>query len=186
MTDMPEALAQVQADLRFLMDRTRILDCISRHARGQDRHDIEMLTSAYHADAHDEHGNIVNEARHYARWVNGLHDASFTVHLHCITTHTCQIEGDTAHTESYVLFGLITRDEKDVWFGGGRYVDRLERRDTDWKIALRRTIVDFMFKADASPMKTQYYLEQGYPSGRNDRSDLSYQRPLKLDRDTLR
>jgi hypothetical protein len=185
MNDTRQELAQLQKDVRYLMDRSQILDCVARHARGQDRHDIEMLTSAYHSDAYDEHGNIVNKSCNYAKWVNALHDASFTLHLHCITTHNCDLEGDVANTESYVLFGLRTLDEKDVWLGGGRYIDRLERRDGVWRIALRRTIIDWMFKADASPMLTQYYIDQGYPAGKNNKSDISYQRPLRLDRGAI-
>ncbi|MEP7243710.1 MAG: nuclear transport factor 2 family protein [Gammaproteobacteria bacterium] len=174
---------QLQRDVRYLMDRAAILDCVSRHSRGQDRHDMQMLTSAYHPDGYDEHGNVVNEAKNYATWVNGLHDATFRIHSHNITTHNCEIAGDVAHAESYVLYGLLGKDEKDVWFGGGRYVDRLERRDGVWKIALRRTLIDWMFKADASPLKTQYFLDQGYPQGSDHRTDISYQRPLQLGRE---
>jgi len=177
MTQDTLSLEKLQKDIRYLMDRAQILDCVARHARGQDRHDSEIVTSAYHTDGIDEHGNVVNEARNYAKWVNALHDATFKRHLHNITTHNCEIDGDVAHAESYVLFGLSTLDENDVWFGGGRYLDRLERRDGVWKISLRRVLIDWMFKADGSPIKTQYFLDQGYPMGKNDRGDLSYQRP---------
>jgi SnoaL-like domain len=181
MSDNQATIEQLQRDVRHLMDRSQILDCIARHSRTQDRHDIEGLTSAYHQDGHDEHGNVVNEAKNYAAWVNALHDATFKIHSHNLTTHSCEIQGDTAHCDTYVLFGLLGLDEKAVWFGSGRYIDRLERREGVWKIALRRTIVEWMFTADASPTKTEYYLEQGYPAGTHDKSDLSYQRPLRLD-----
>ena len=51
---------QLQRDVRYLMDRQSIVDCIARHARGHDRHDVELLTSAYHPDGVDEHGYAIN------------------------------------------------------------------------------------------------------------------------------
>ncbi len=182
MSDDRAATEQLMTSVRYLMDRSQILDCISRHSRTQDRHEVEGLTSTYHPDGKDEHGKVVNEARNYAEWVNALHDATFKLHTHNITTHNCDLHGNEAHCESYVLFGLLDHDEKAVWFGGGRYIDRLERRDGIWKIALRRTTVEWMFTADASPTKTKYFLDQGYPRGANNTDDISYQRPLRLDR----
>jgi hypothetical protein len=180
MSNLEAQLEQMQKEVRYLRDRQDILDCVARHARGQDRHDIEVLTSAYHSDGFDEHGNVVNRSADYARWVNALHDQSFELHLHNITTHNCEIEGDEAHCESYVLFGLKALGEMKVWLGGGRYLDRMERRNGIWKIALRRTIIDWMFTADASVLKSEYFLSQEYPYGRNSKEDISYQRPLRL------
>lgn len=51
---------------QYLMDRTAILDCISSHSRGHDRHDAELLTNAYHPDGFDEHGKAVNPGPAYA------------------------------------------------------------------------------------------------------------------------
>lgn len=181
MTDASKMMMELQKDVQYLMDRTAILDCIARHSRGQDRHDVEMLTSAYHKDARDEHGVIVNKASDYAKWVNALHDSLFCLHTHNICTHNCEIEGDTAHCESYVLFGLLTKEMETVWFGGGRYLDRLEKRNGEWKIALRRTMIDYIFEADAAVFNSKVYQDMGYPMGRNNMDDLSYLRPLRLD-----
>ena len=167
--------------VQYLLDRSEVLDCVSRYARGVDRHDAELLVSAYHPDGIDVHGNTVNQMANFAEWANALHDATFQRHTHCLTTHNCDIAGNTAHAESYVLFGLLTRDGQSVWLGCGRYIDRLEKRDGEWKIALRRTTVEWMVTADTAPMKTDYFLKQGYPFGAADRTDISFQRPLMLD-----
>lgn len=66
------------------------------------------------------------------QWGNALHEADFLAHTHNITTHNCEIDGDEAHTESYVIFVLRRKDERTVLVGGGRYLDRLEKRDGDW------------------------------------------------------
>ena len=93
-------LEQLKRDVRYLMDRQAILDCIARHARGHDRHDVEILTNAYHPDGIDEHGNAVNAGPKYAQWANAVHAAGSRLHLHNITTHICDIDGDVAHCES--------------------------------------------------------------------------------------
>ena len=79
------------------MDRQAILDCVASHAHGHDRHDSEMITAAYHDDGFDEHGKAVNPGPKYAEWINPVHAAGSQNHLHNITTHTCEIDGDVAH-----------------------------------------------------------------------------------------
>src|SRR5882724_2908499 len=50
---------QDQMALRQLLDRQAILDCLHRYTRGVDRLDRQLLLSAYHADAIDDHGLFV-------------------------------------------------------------------------------------------------------------------------------
>ncbi|CAJ1498419.1 nuclear transport factor 2 family protein [[Mycobacterium] kokjensenii] len=175
------ALAGLQRDVRYLLDRTQILDCVARHARGCDRHDIDLITSAYHDDGVDEHGNDVNTGPQYGAWANATHAQTSLVHTHNITTHTCEIDGDTAHAESYVLVILIGIDGKTAQFITGRYIDRLERREGQWRIAVRRSTVEGMFTADARVLGSEFFTQKGYLVGTRDREDLSYARPLRMD-----
>jgi len=69
-------------------------------------------------------------------------EARYASTHHGITTHTCEIDGDTAHTESYVHWFLRLKASDKVRAGGGRYVDRLERRNGAWKITLRRLLME--------------------------------------------
>lgn len=176
-----KSIEELGRDIRYLMDRTAILDCISRHARGHDRHDTELLSDAYHKDGIDEHGYAINQGPAYAEWANAVHAAGSLLHTHNITTHTCEIDGDTAHCESYVLVILLNNDGESARLLSGRYIDRLERRDGAWKIALRRTTVDALLSGDASILKSPVFHDQGYTKGMRDRSDVSYQRPLSLE-----
>ncbi|MFF0014945.1 nuclear transport factor 2 family protein [Streptomyces sp. NPDC005374] len=171
----------VERDVRYLLDRSEILDCLARHARGCDRHDDELITSAYHADALDEHGFATNTGADYADWVNPAHAATSQVHTHNITTHSCEIDGDTAHCESYALVVLLGIDGRTAQIVSGRYLDRLERREGRWRIALRRSTVEVMFTADASVLRSPFFTAQGYLKGTRDRTDLAYQRPLRAD-----
>ena len=97
------------------------------------------------------------------------------------TTHSCEIDGDVAHAESYVIVVLLSPDGCIATVITGRYLDRLERRDHQWRIAVRRSTVEAMFTADASVLQTPFFKEQGYIVGTRDRSDASYARPFERD-----
>jgi hypothetical protein len=176
----PNPLDTLEKNVRYLMDRTEILDCISRHARGCDRHDVDLISSTYYEDGVDEHGHAVNSGPDYAEWANKAHAETSLVHTHNITTHTCDIDGDTAHAESYVIVVLIGADGKSAQFITGRYIDRLERRQGLWAIAVRRSTVEGMFIADARVLQSGFFTEKGYLVGTRDKSDLSYERPLSV------
>jgi hypothetical protein len=154
---------------------------VARHSRGCDRHDDDLIISAYHPDAVDEHGTRTISGADYAGWVNPAHAATSKVHTHNITTHSCEIDGDTAHAESYVIVVLLGSDSRTAQFISGRYLDRLERRDGQWRIAVRRSTVEVMFVADASVLQSKFFTQQGYLVGTRDKNDLSYARPLTVD-----
>jgi hypothetical protein len=174
-------LRLLRRDVRYLLDRTAILDCIARHARGCDRHDVELIRAAYHEDGMDEHGIAINSGPEYAEWANKTHAETSIVHTHNITTHSCEIEGDTAHAESYVIVVLIGPEGGSAQLITGRYLDRLERRSGQWRIAVRRSTVEGMFLADARVLQSSFFKDKGYLVGTRDRHDLSYQRPLTME-----
>ena len=100
MTDAID-LAQLARDVQYLKDRREIEDVVHLHARGHDRFDVDLLTAAYHEDGIDEHGAAaVNRGPEYAAWANAIHAGGSQMNLHNITTHTCEIDGAVAHTES--------------------------------------------------------------------------------------
>lgn len=171
----------LRRDVHYLMDRTAIGDCIAAHARGCDRHDADLISAAYFDDAIDEHGFATNRGPEYGEWANATHADTSMVHTHNVTTHSCEIQGDVAHAESYVIVVLLGIDGRTAQFISGRYLDRLERRNGEWRIALRRSTVEVMFVADASVLQSSFFKEKGYIRGTRSRDDLSYQRPLVLE-----
>jgi len=180
-TNNEEQFTRLQRDVQYLMDRTAILDCVAQHARGHDRHDQDLLTATYYDDGVDEHGYAINSGPEYASWANKIHEAASQLHTHNITTHSCEIDGNTAHAESYVLVGLLSPDGKTAQLMSGRYLDRLERRQGSWRIAVRRSTVELALTADASLLASPFFSKQGFVKGTRDTGDLSYQRPLLLD-----
>lgn len=172
------SIQQLQRDVRQLKDRQEILDCIMRHARGVDRHDSDLLDGCYHDDGAAAYGSTIVPAREHSEWSNNAHAGRFSLHAHHITTHTCEIANDTAYAESYAIAAFLSPDRKRTSFVSARYVDQLERRDGEWKIAARRSMTDIAVEGDASflgafrgrPVEDEHFT----------RDDLSYQRPIDL------
>jgi SnoaL-like domain len=182
-----QRVEQLEKKLQYLLDRQAILDCVARNARGCDRHDSELLASSYTVTGTDEHGYEVNPGSRYADYANPTHAAGSIHNLHNITTHSCEIDGDIAHCESYVIGLFLNKDGKSARLIGGRYVDRLERKpDGSWGIALRRSTVEVLMSGDASILGSPYFAKMGYLTGARDRHDPSYQRPLQLDNTATR
>jgi len=170
--------AERLARLDHLLDRQDILDCLTRFSRGMDRFDREQFLSAFHHDATIAAGVFVGAPDALYDWARGLHDHGQTATHHNLLNHTCEIDGDVAHTETYYLFVGRNRDDTN-WIAGGRYIDRLERRDGAWKIALRTNAIEWsgLVPSMAIPFADVpgIYLN-GAPS--RDKNDPSYQRPL--------
>jgi hypothetical protein len=169
--------------LQYLLDRLAIQDVVNRYARGLDRHDDDVLRSAFHEDAVDNHGPWVGGREAFVAWANGPCHGHTNAHLHQITTHNCEIDGDVAHTESYCQWVHRLKDEETVWVGGGRYVDRLEKRDDEWRIVVRRLVLDFFYETKGTVFGTPAQVE--YAKGTWDRSDISYERPLQMPTDVM-
>lgn len=169
--------SDLEARLRLLEDRQAILDCVLRVARGLDRHDRDIVRGAFHADAVINISDFTGSLPGFLEWSRAGHEKLYGGHTHNITNHNCDVDGDTAHAESYVLMVLRHRDGRTVTVAGGRYIDRLERRGGEWRIALRRLAPDWRFTADGSVWNPD---RPGIPFGTWDRSDISYERPLTL------
>lgn len=70
-------------------------------------------------------------ATEHAAWANARHAASSSSHLHDITTHVGDVDGDIAHCESDAMVVLLSPDATSTTIMNGRDVDRLERRDVE-------------------------------------------------------
>ena len=89
------------AATRELLDRRQIRDCIDRYSRGLDRHDDELLASAFHPDAIDNHGDWIGRLPEFIEWANYVVHEPLMQHNHHITTHLCEIDGDVAERSAF-------------------------------------------------------------------------------------
>jgi hypothetical protein len=165
--------------LETIVDRAQILDCLHRYTRGMDRLDRELARSAYHADAIDDHGGFVANVDDFLDWAFEYH-ANQIRHQHYVSNHSVELDGDTAHTETYYTFVGTDRDEtKPLEIVGGRYLDRFERRDGHWAIAARVCVEEWRVLVP-SALSSRVAAAVGRGVTR-DRDDVSYRRPLDVE-----
>lgn len=166
------------ARLERLADMEDIRECLVRFSRGMDRFDRDIYLSAFHADAVMAAGPFVGSAADCWDWAVPMHEAGQILTHHSLINNSLDIEGDTAHSETYYLFVARNRDET-VWMAGGRYIDRIERRGGAWKIALRTNIIEWGVMPPAMPLPFGDVpdIAANGVSARS-KADPSYARPL--------
>jgi hypothetical protein len=162
-------------EVRALLDKQQIAECLTRLARGIDRHDDELARSSYHDDARDDHTIFIGSGAGLVDWANGYHDANLRMHQHLLTNMYIDLDGDEAHVETYVTFAAIEKERLTLSLGGGRYNDRLERRNGRWAITDRVLTMEWWNDPD-----TLRFLDRLTHPYSHDRSDLSYTRPLRV------
>ena len=175
----PTIASERLARLEELLDRQDIYDCLKRVSRGIDRFDRELFLSAYHADAVIDAGALVSGPVEVYESGAALHDEGQSATIHHLTNHLCEIAGDTAHAETYFIYVGRNRDGTN-WAAGGRYNDRLERRDGVWKIAFRYTIIEWSGMVPETDVPLFRDVADVHLNGAPSRSreDPSYRRPL--------
>jgi hypothetical protein len=184
MTDVKSLDPKKLARLEHLLDRQDILDCLVRFCRAMDRFDRELFLSAFHRDAIIAAGPFVGGPETLYDWASELHQQGQSSTLHHLLNHSCEIDGDVAHTETYYLFTGRNRDDTN-WTAGGRYIDRLERRDGQWRIAFRSNAIEWSGMVPTTPipfLDVPDVHRNGAPS--RTRDDPSYRRPLTNSRKT--
>jgi len=130
--------------LQALLDREAIRDCLYRYCRGIDRADEAALRSAYWEDATDCHGAWNGSAAGFiAQALQRLRQDGRRVHQ--VANILIELQGDVAAVESYfmALQAPAGRSARET-FLCGRYVDRFERRQGEWRIAARTVVYDWI------------------------------------------
>lgn len=174
----PNALRDRAARLDALLDKQDILECLARFSRGMDRFDRDIYLSAFWDDAMMAAGPFVGSAADCWDWAVPMHEAGQILTHHALLQTTIDLDGDTAHSETYYQFVGRNRDES-LWVAGGRYVDRMERRDDVWRIALRTNVIEWGCLPPPIPIPFADVPDIAL-NGVSSRSkeDPSYQRPL--------
>lgn len=139
---MTAETAEQASELQQLLDERAVFACLRRIARGMDRFDRGLFLSGFHSDALNEAGVMLSGPEQSFDAGMQMHEQAQKSTLHYLLNHNCDIDGDTAHTETYFIFVAHNRDDTN-FATGGRYVDRLERRDGAWKVAFRHTILEW-------------------------------------------
>ncbi len=138
--------------IQVLLDKQACTELVYRLARAIDRCDETLLRSLFHPDATDDHGAFHGSAAGFADWVMPvLHGMKRT--QHCIANILIEPHDDVAYGESYFTahHALPNADRPDIHMvASGRYLDRFERRDGEWRFAHRQACYDWNAQAPST------------------------------------
>lgn len=170
--------AEQLARVEVLLARQDIADCLTRFCRGIDRFDRDLFLSAFHPDAEIAAGDFVGGAADLWEWAHTMHERGQIATQHNMLNNSCDIDGETAHSETYYLFAARNVDESN-WIAGGRYFDRLERRAGQWRIILRTNVIEWSGLVPTMPIPFADVPDiAANGTAARDRTDPSYLRPL--------
>jgi hypothetical protein len=153
--------------LKELLDQRDIERVLATYARAVDRQDVELLKSCYHPDAINHNAVSRANAWEFAETLLPLMRKLFSATMHHVTHTDVRVRGSEAAVESYfiawhlvvggydeivTMFGAAyadamqsagTLDGGHDFVGGGRYLDRFERREGIWRIAERNVTMEW-------------------------------------------
>ena len=127
--------------LQKLCDESDIREVLTRYCRAIDRCDIDLLKSVYWPDASDDHVIFVGNAMEFADTMIPMMQKEMVRTLHSISNCWIKTDGDVANAETYIHAYHRMADTTEVVVSG-RYLDRLERRNGEWRIAERKFVMD--------------------------------------------
>lgn len=136
-----------------LSDREQIRDTAMRYCHGVDRLDPDQMKSAYWPEAIDEHGGFVGNAHEFSDYCMTAH-LKWSWTMHSIYNHQIELDDDGvgASGEIYNVTNLRRAESGaiDTWYG--RYLDRYEKREDEWRIIHRVCVHNGTHTAPAAAM----------------------------------
>lgn len=127
--------------LARLLAKEQITDRLLGYARGADRLELDLIRDAFHPGATADYGAMFSGTGDgFADFIGEVHPPMRT-HTHHLSNIAITVDGDRAGSECYVIMHARTVAADGTAHDTtsyGRYVDRWERRDGEWRIAHRR------------------------------------------------
>jgi hypothetical protein len=181
----PDQCHPLEARLKLIEDRQAIHDVIVRYCRGVDRSEPELVLAAFHDDAIDNHFGVAlpfREAIGTMKSARGgvANQPSKTTCMHNICNVLIELDGDIARCESYLIAIVRIPQEGGAvdWMHAGRYLDRFERRNGEWRIAHRTVVYDLERFDEVTPapegLTQARYLDNAV-RGKRGPGDFSYE-----------
>jgi SnoaL-like domain len=156
-------------------DREAIRDCLFRYSRAIDRCAMELLGTAYWPGAMDHHSGFSGTIEEFISWAEPRL-RSMPHYIHMLGNILIRIEGATAVAESYFWSVCVVSDGgcRDV-IVCGRYLDRFQRRNDEWRISERVVVHDwFRENSDTGDWSKGPFGMTGLELGRSAPDDKSY------------
>jgi hypothetical protein len=171
------AAGDMDSKLDRLVSKQEITEGILRWARGADRVDVATMQSAFHADANIDYGPGDVPSGDFLQGIAAQHATDFESTRHIIFNVLIDVEGDRATSEAGVDCRVRFKgaDGPCEMLVLGRYFDRWERRDGQWKIAHRFSVLDSYRVQDVVTNDQVDEWTSGIARGTRDSSDPSYE-----------
>ncbi len=126
-----------------LADRLAIQDVLHLHSRGLDRLDKDAIQCAYWPEAEVDYGSYKGSAHVFAELVVGALGQAYELTRHCLSNTLLNVAGNSAWSESSVNAAHLLPGAREELLFYGRYLDKLEKRDAQWKILHRQVVMDW-------------------------------------------
>jgi hypothetical protein len=185
-------MSELESELRVLLDKQALYELVMRYARAVDRNDKEMLLACFHPDAFLHYNTYQGPAADFYHQIWAATEAGgggIPRGQHVVTNALFEVRGDVAYGESY-LEGIragvgATRAGAEGQPTGagfpieriGRFIDRYERRDGEWRISSRRVAMEWVSEEmEESPLGPGGYKLANFAPTRYDDTDPSYER----------
>ena len=178
LSTMPAAITLGEAktvdDIQRLLDEAAIHRVLVQYCRGVDRGDEALIRAVYWPDATDDHGVFKGSGSDFSAMVVKALKARALVTQHGLQQVSIDLLDEVAHVESYFVARHKVRHEQGFSLEtfAGRYVDRFEKRNGEWRIKQRQVVHDW---SNVVPISAEYP-HDSFAQGQRDRSDASYGR----------
>lgn len=124
-----------------------IRDCLRRYARGVDRADRDLLKGTYWPEATESHaGRFEGLAHDFVEGVLPQLLEGKGLAQKLLGQSYIELLGEHANVETYFFSYNRIKNKADVFidlFVGGRYLDKMERRNSEWRVAKRIVVFDW-------------------------------------------
>jgi hypothetical protein len=183
--------------IQELLDEYALRRLVTLYSRAIDRRDMDLIRTLYHPDAIDDHGLFSGTI---GEFIDHLGDTAqiMTYSMHNITHSVFEIAGKRAAGESYFIayhhfmggyepvsrfFGPSYADARvadgtiegpQLYVCGGRYIDRFEKRDDEWRIGYRRITNEWNICQPDRTINDEGVLAKLNLPGKRDRDDPIY------------
>jgi ketosteroid isomerase-like protein len=157
-------------------DRHAIAQCIYRYCRAIDRGELEALTNLYWPGAVDDHDPFVGPVEQFIPWAREILANMEQTH-HFVGNMLMDFHDGWAAVETYIhAYHRIRSDEGTVYdlVTAGRYLDRMEKRGDEWRIAYRQVVRDWYRRYPDSADWTTGAFGTPMKAGLRSKDDPSY------------
>ncbi|MGE3692372.1 MAG: nuclear transport factor 2 family protein [Novosphingobium sp.] len=139
-------MSGMEARLKDMLDHHEIRKVLTAYCHACDRADEAMMAACYTGDnSFDDHGLVRAPGPEYARLMTANIVERTDAVWHVLGQSTIEVDGESARAETFFL-GFMRLKPLDgtprLNQLAGRFVDRLERIDGQWKIRHRTCVRD--------------------------------------------